>query len=222
MANKVNILYQDDHYIVAEKPAGILVHPYKERSKDRRHLMRSVKKQTGLYLYPIHRLDKPVSGIVIFGLSPEATRNIKEIWNTEDVSKKYLALCKGEIEEEGVFNFSLKNDKGIQQEAQTHYRRVDTNGELSLVDIAIKTGRKHQIRRHFSRRMHNLVGDSKYGQGELNREFKFKYKFYRLFLHAYQLNFKHPLTGEQIEINCKIPEELDIILKDLKLNWSQQ
>ncbi len=63
---KLNILYQDENYIAVEKPAGILVHPYKERNKDRRSLMRSLKAQTDLYLYPIHRLDNNVSGVVIF------------------------------------------------------------------------------------------------------------------------------------------------------------
>lgn len=215
--NKLDIIYWDKHYIAVAKPAGILVHPFKERSQDRRHLMRSLKKQTGMYLYPIHRLDKPVSGVVIFGLSKDATRLIKESWNEETTQKKYYALCRGEIDEQGVFDFALKHPDGHKQEAYTEFKRVSTNGEYSFVDISIKTGRMHQIRRHFSRRMFNLIGDSKYGRGSINLIFKQKYKLYRLFLHSYELSFIHPFTQQRVTLKTAMPEELTDILKDQKL-----
>ena len=162
---KLNILYQDENYIAVEKPAGILVHPYKERSKDRRSLMRSLKAQTDLYLYPIHRLDNNVSGVVIFGLSSEATKLIKENWNTENTTKKYIALVRGETDQKAQIDFALTNDHGVKQEACTVYDTLMTKNGFSLIDIEIKTGRKHQIRRHLSRRMNNIVGDAKYGNG---------------------------------------------------------
>jgi len=216
MKKKIEVLYWDKHYIAVTKPAGLLVHPFKERSKDRSHLMRSVKKQTDLYLYPIHRLDRPVSGVVLFGLSKEATRLIKEQWNTELTQKRYITLCRGEIDEEGVFDFALKSDSGP-QEARTEYKRVSTNGEYSLVDVEIKTGRMHQIRRHFSRRMFNLIGDAKYGRSAINRIFKMNYKFYRLFLHSYELKFFHPIDKRWITIRSRVPDELTHIINDLGL-----
>lgn len=216
MKKRIEVLYWDKHYIAVTKPAGLLVHPFKARSKDRSHLMRSVKKQTNLYLYPIHRLDKPVSGVVLFGLSKEATRLIKEQWNTELTQKRYITMCRGEIEEEGVFDFPLKGDSGP-QEAYTGYKRISTNGEYSLVDVEIKTGRMHQIRRHFSRRMFNIVGDSKYGRSVINNVFKKDYKFYRLFLHSYELKFFHPIEKRWVCIRSQVPDELSNIINDLEL-----
>lgn len=213
---KLNILYQDENYIAVEKPAGILVHPYKERSKDRRSLMRSLKAQTDLYLYPIHRLDNNVSGVVIFGLSSEATKLIKENWNTENTTKKYIALVRGETDQKAQIDFALTNDHGVKQEACTVYDTLMTKNGFSLIDIEIKTGRKHQIRRHLSRRMNNIVGDAKYGNGLTNKYFRKKYKFYRLFLHSYELSFMHPYTGQSITIECPLPEELAAIQQDFE------
>ncbi len=214
--NKVKVLFQDEHYIAVEKPAGILVHPYKEKSKDRRSLMRSLKKQTGLYLFPIHRLDNNVSGVVIFGLSKEATREIKENWGHESTKKKYIALVRGETEPEITIDFPLSNDKGIKQEASTYYKTLNSNNGFSLIDISIKTGRKHQIRRHLARRMNNVVGDAKYGNGLVNKYIRKNYKLYRLFLHSYELSFTHPFTNEEVVIKCPLPEELQKIREDFE------
>ncbi len=168
--------------------------------------MRSLKKQTDLYLFPIHRLDKPVSGVVLFAKSKEATRLMKEQWNSENVSKHYVAMVKGQIDDEGVFDFPIKTDKGL-QEARTEYKCLAKNEEYSLADIEIFTGRQHQIRKHFSRRMHNLVGDAKYGHSSINNIFRKDFKFYRIFLHSYKLCFKHPFTGEDVTIESPVTED---------------
>lgn len=213
MANKLDILYWDKYYIAVTKPSGILVHPYENQDKDRRHLMRSLKKQTDLYLHPVNRLDKPVSGVVLFALSPLATKEIKDIWNTDAVEKKYITLCKGVVDEEGEFNYPLKNEQGTVQEAHTFYKKIKDNGEYSLVDVKIGTGRMHQIRRHFSRRMFNLVGDTKYGKARYNDYYRQKYKLYRLFLHSYELRFHHPFENKWVTIKSAIPPELEQIIK---------
>lgn len=212
MAKKLDILYWDKHYIAVSKPSGILVHPYEKQDKDRRHLMRSLKKQTDMYLYPVNRLDKPVSGVVLFALSPLATKLIKDVWNTDAVEKKYITLCKGIVDDEGLFDFPLKNEQGAVQEAFTYYKKIKDNGEYSLVDVKIGTGRMHQIRRHFSRRMFNLVGDTKYGKGRYNDYYRQKYNLYRLFLHSYELRFFHPFDQKWVTIRSSIPSELQKII----------
>lgn len=212
--NKIEVVFEDEHYIAATKPSDLLVHPFKEKSQDRRSLLRSLKKQTDLYLFPIHRLDKPVSGVVLFAKSKEATRLMKEQWNTDKVSKHYVAMVKGEVDKEGIFDFPIKTDKGL-QEAKTSFERLASNEEYSLVDIEIHTGRQHQIRKHFSRRMHNLVGDTKYGHSSINNIFRRDYKFYRIFLHSYKLCFDHPITGEKVEITSPVTTDCQVIAKDL-------
>ncbi len=216
MANKVEILFQDEHYIAVTKPAGILVHPYKIRTKDRRSLMRSLKKQTGLFLHPVHRLDNQVSGVVLFALSGEAPKKMSEDWSDDSTQKKYYALVKGQTEREAMLNFPLTNDKGISQEATTYYKTIHQSEDFALVDVLIKTGRMHQIRKHFSRRMNNLVGDTKYGNGKVNKLFRFHHKFFRIFLHSYELSFIHPYTSEKIKIACPLPPELASLLEHHK------
>lgn len=210
--NKLDILYWDKYYIAVSKPSGILVHPYQSQDKDRRHLMRSLKKQTDLYLHPVHRLDKPVSGVVLFALSKEATREIQDIWHTDLVVKKYITMCKGEVPEEGVFDFPLKGENGEYQDAKTEFKRIAKNDEYSLVDVSIATGRFHQIRRHFARRMFNLVGDTMYGKGVYNNYFRQKYKLYRIFLHSYELSFQHPFTKRWVHIKTQPPKELQDVI----------
>lgn len=211
--NKIDILFQDEHYIAVKKPADLLVHPFQARSKDRRSLMRSLRKQTDLYLFPIHRLDKPVSGVVLFGLTKEATREIKEVWNTNQVSKKYYAMVKGSTQDEGTYDFPIKTDKGL-QEATTKFKTISRCEGYSLVDIEIFTGRQHQIRKHFSRRMHNLIGDTKYGHSSINNIFRKDYKFYRLFLHSYNLTFTHPFSKEVISVDSSLTNDCKMIVKD--------
>ena len=131
----INIIYQDDHLVAVEKPSGLFVHPYKAVSNEKTHLMKFVKNQIGKYLYPLHRLDRPVSGIVIFGLSSEVVAQIKEEWNSDKNIKEYISLVRGHVEINGEFNFPLKNDKGVPQAARTLYWPLWSNGEYTLVKV---------------------------------------------------------------------------------------
>lgn len=211
---KVSILYQDDDFVVVEKPINLLVHPYKKESNEKEHLMRIVKKQVGKYLYPIHRLDRPVSGIVIFGFSSEAIRELQQYWHHPETVKEYITLAKGKIEYAGEFNFNLQNEDKIAQKALTLYEPIEVFSTSTLLKVRIKTGRKHQIRRHFSRRCSNIIGDKKYGQGKLNRFFLEKYDLQRIFLHAHYLKIFHPIKKEWIEFKSPLPEELcDTLIK---------
>lgn len=212
----IQILYQDENLIAVEKPSGMLVHPYKKETNEKDHLMRWVKQQTGHYLYPIHRLDRPVSGIVLFGLNSEIVRLVKAIWHDAETTKEYLALAKGQIEVAGSYSFSLLNERKQKQSAETHYEPLEIFNQSTLLCVRLSTGRKHQIRRHFSRRCANIIGDTKYGQGKINRFFKDEFGLDRIFLHATSLKFNSPLTGRPIEINSPLPEPLIAALNRLR------
>jgi len=178
-----------------------------------------VRNQTGHYLYPLHRIDRPVSGIVTFALSSEAASKLKLIWHEQSVKKEYLALVKGNLSGPGSFNFDLTNDKKVKQKAITHYIPVQNFGEWNtLVKVSIETGRKHQIRRHFSRRCHQVVGDTAHGKGKLNRLFREHYNLHRIFLHSSFFSFKHPYTSEIINISCPLPP----LLRDTLLHLEQE
>lgn len=213
---KINILYRDEHYLVVQKLAPLLVHRT-AGDKDRVNLMKLIKEQEGLYLYPIHRLDKQVSGCIIFGLYPEAVKEIQSIWHSDKVKKQYLALVKGTIENEGIFDFKLNNENKIPQNAITLYHPLQKFKESTLVEIEIKTGRYHQIRRHFSRRMQHVIGDRKYGKKIINDFYKNNYGLSRIFLHSHRLSFHHPFLNKQIVVECELDQELKQIIEQLDL-----
>ncbi len=214
--NHIPILFEDEDLIVVNKPSGLLVHAYKKETNERMHLMRLIKEQTGYYLYPVHRLDRPVSGIVLFGKNPGIVREVKSVWHSDSTTKEYIALVKGDLQDPGSFSFSLMNDQREKQTAITHYTPELHFGESTLVEIRLQTGRKHQIRRHFSRRCANVIGDTKYGQGKVNRYFKTTYGLNRIFLHAHYFKLEVPHLNRLYEIKCPLPDDLQLVINRLK------
>ena len=213
-SHKIAIHYQDSNLLAVEKPCGLLVHAYKKETNERNHLLRLLKEQTGLYLYPVHRLDRPVSGIVLFGLNPEIVRDLQTVWHDESTRKEYIALAKGTFAEPGFFDFPLFAENKIKQTALTHYTPLEVFKETTLLSIRIHTGRKHQIRRHFSRRCANIVGDRKYGQGKINRFFQETYGLDRIFLHGSRFQLNLPSANLDLKLESPLPQELqNVILK---------
>jgi RluA family pseudouridine synthase len=214
----IEVLYQDEYFVIVNKPSGLLVHAYKECT-DQINLMKLVRLQTGHYLYPLHRIDRPVSGIVIFGINKEASSKLKDQWHEDSTEKEYIVLVRGEILESGTFNFALSNDKKIKQDAVTHYTPIKNYGDWNtLLKVNIDTGRKHQIRRHFSRRCHQVIGDTAHGKGKINRFFREHYNLKRIFLHSHRFKFEHPITKVAIEINCPLPAQLESTLIQIEEN----
>lgn len=211
----LEILYKDDDLVVVNKPSRLIVHPFKKFHHDRTNLMKLLRDKVGCYVYPIHRLDRQVSGPIIFGLNSEIVNKVKENWHSEECIKMYTALCKGTLTEDGQFDFKLRHKK-FKQRALTLYQILHNFEDSTLVNIQIKTGRKHQIRRHFSRRMAHLLGDKRYGYRILNEAFEENYGLTRIFLHCNQLSLPHPLKDELIDCKVPIPDELREIL--VKMN----
>jgi tRNA pseudouridine65 synthase len=157
----IEILYQSERLIAVYKPHNLLVHKHKFERGNNPNLLRLVRNRVGKYVYPINRLDNATSGIVLFGLDPEIVKLIQPFWNTKAVEKKYLTLCKGIVPEHGTFDFDLSDKNKVKKPAITHYKKIAEFKMSSLCEVQIETGRNHQIRRHFSRRMHHILGDKK-------------------------------------------------------------
>lgn len=214
----VEVLYHDEHIVAVSKPSGILVHPYKSRSNQRKTLMSVTRDQIGQYVYPIHRLDRPVSGVIMFGLSSRAVKIVKDRWHTHETKKEYIALCLGVPPEEGKFDFPLQNEQKVKQDALTEFWPIyNFDDKYSLVKVRIHTGRKHQIRRHFSRTRHNIIGDTTYGQGKVNHQFQTDFSLMRIFLHAYLLEFVHPFENKKISLVSPLSSDLVEVLKKMNL-----
>jgi tRNA pseudouridine65 synthase len=213
---KFEILLDEADFIAINKPSGILVHRNEEARGDKVFVLQALKAQTGYYLYPIHRLDRATSGVLVFGKSPEGARLLQEAMTSPEARKVYLTLVRGTPDESGLIDIPLSDlhaKEKIFREAHTEYRRLQVFESFvcSLMEVEIKTGRQHQIRRHFDRIAHQVIGDSTYGKGRINRLFREQYKLHRLFLHCRLLamDFKQ----KRYELQAPLAPELAECLK---------
>lgn len=218
----MQILHLDSHLVVVNKPAGLLVHRSAIDRHEMRFALQEVRDQIGRKVYPVHRLDKPTSGALLFALSPDAARAMMEQFATGAVRKHYLAVVRGHVAEADVIDHPLTEEpdamtdtragrnKGAQH-AITAYRclaRAElpqpsgryATSRFSLVQAFPKTGRKHQIRRHMKHISHPIVGDTTHGDGRQNALFRAHLGCRRLLLAATGMAFAHPCTGERIDI----------------------
>lgn len=220
----LNILYEDQELIAVEKDAGVFIHPMKEDpSSKENNLLFQVRDYLQQFVYAINRLDRPVSGIVLFSKQQELVARVQEQWHSPKTKKFYTALCMGEILEAGQFDSPLgKMDSNgkekVYQEALTHYfpQIYFKNEHVTLLKVQIFTGRYHQIRRHFRKAVKPLIGDRKHGKGPINNHFESVYGLKQIFLHCHRLELEHPVTKELLEINCKLPAALDYVLLKMK------
>ncbi len=203
----MEILYQDEYVVAASKPSGMLVH--RGWDNDKVVLMTEVRDIVGQWVYPVHRLDRGSSGIVLFALSSEIAATLGAAFAEQRVEKRYLALVRGVPDESGVIDNDVpKKEKGDRVPAVSEYRRIAVVGRYSLVEVRPRTGRLHQIRRHMKHISCPLIGDVRYGKGEHNRYFRENYNLHRLALHCHGLALQHPRADKRLEIRAPLPEEL--------------
>ncbi len=237
----LEIIYQDDYLVAINKPSGLLVHRSPIDKHETLFALQIVRDQIGKYVYPIHRLDKPTSGILLFALSSEIAQSMSLLFRSSLVSKEYLAIVRGYTLKKGNIDYPLKflydkkADKDssptkMAKEAQTFYECIATTelpfpvsrypvARYSLVRLYPHTGRKHQLRRHMKHIFHPIVGDTKYGRGEHNQLFRENLNSNRLLLHADKLSFIHPVTKEQINLTAIPDSTFTEVLK--QLGWSE-
>ncbi|XOV79137.1 MAG: tRNA pseudouridine(65) synthase TruC [Aestuariibacter sp.] len=222
----LRVLYQDDELVAVFKPSGLLVH----RSMIDRHETQFAMQQTrdliGQHVFPVHRLDKPTSGVLLFALNAEMAKLIGERFSQHQVVKEYVALVRGHCNEQHVVDYPLKekldkiadkkanSDKPAQSaltevlpltqyELQQPVGRYST-ARYSLVKLLPKTGRKHQLRRHLSHLRHPILGDVNYGDNKHNRFMRDTFHLTGLALCAKVLRFNHPRTEQAISIHSAV------------------
>ncbi len=231
----MNIVFHDEHLVVVNKPAGLLVHRSPVANKESDFAMQMVRDSIGQHVYPVHRLDRPTSGVILFALTPEVASAMSELFRAGAIEKRYIAVVRGYTDDAGIIDNPLrrivdKYGKAIRktdekQEATTHYKRLTTvelsvavdkypTSRYSLVELIPKTGRRHQLRRHMKHIFHPIIGDPKYGKSVHNNYFKKNLNCQRLLLAATAIAFKHPNTNESIFISA-LPD--DSFLSIIKL-----
>jgi tRNA pseudouridine65 synthase len=208
-----DILYQDNDLVVINKPNGILVHKT-EISTDRVFVLQELRNQINQLVFPVHRLDRPTSGVLLFALSPEAARILQRQFKEHQVHKTYHAIVRGWLQDEGTLDYDLDekecitNFKLLEKFSFQIPQRGFTESRYSLVEAKPKTGRFHQIRRHLR---HPIVGDTTHGDGFQNKLFIKNLDEDCLFLHASSLTFRPPKQEESITLNTPWPKSFTSI-----------
>ncbi|MGE0398547.1 MAG: pseudouridine synthase [Kofleriaceae bacterium] len=198
------ILYRDDRCVAVDKPSGLSTHRGWDDSDDA--LLQRVRDEVGAYVYPIHRLDRGASGIVLFALDREAAAAFSLAWPEAD--KRYLAITRGHPEEHVLLDHPIPRAPGEDRvDATTEIWRRETFGRYALVEARPHTGRLHQIRRHLKHLSCPLIGDVRYGKGEHNRIFRTQHDLHRLALHCTKLSVPHP-DGTLLVIDCALADDM--------------
>ena len=242
MDEGLEILYRDEWLVAVNKPEGLLVHRSWIDKDETRFALQMVRDRIGQYVYPVHRLDKPTSGVLLFALDADTARRVGDAFERGDVRKEYLAVVRGYTDEAGRIDYPLKelHDKMTDakarkdkeaQEAVTVYERLATvelplpvgrydTARYSLVRLRPETGRKHQLRRHMKHLLHPIVGDTKYGRTEHNNLFREQFGCRRLLLASTALELPHPVTGEPLRITASVGKSFEDILR--RFGWQAE
>lgn len=216
----MNLLYLDAHLVAIDKPAGLLVHRTGLDAGETRFALQLVRDQLGRAVWPVHRLDKGTSGVLLLARDVDSARTLGAAFAAGQVDKRYLAWVRGWPADAGETSTPLARDPELPSTGQpllaactrwqvlqrlalpihTHPAHADTR--LALVAVQPLSGRRHQIRRHFKALAHPLVGDATHGKGPLNRAVAAHLGVARLWLHAASLQTTHPATGAVLQLQA--------------------
>lgn len=205
--SKLNVLYEDNHIIVVEKPINVLSQSDSTNDLDmltliKDYLKEKYNKPGNVYLGLVHRLDRVVGGVMVFAKTSKAASRLSNEIRLNNVKKTYLAIVRGKIKESDTFiDYLLKKDDfntGVSTKekgkyAELSYKVLEYNEkeDISLLEVNLKTGRHHQIRVQFASRNKPLVGDKRYGNDNIKE----------IGLYAYKLSFIHPVKKELMEFS---------------------
>jgi len=203
------ILHQDDCIIAIEKPAGFIVHAHENpqhQISNRWNCLYILNRQLKQYLYPVHRIDRATSGVLVFALNKMSAANLQQQFREKTILKKYYCVARGFVDTQNQIHTIDENKESI-----TNYRCLKTielpyaigrypTARYSLVEVHPITGRLHQIRKHFSHISHHLIGDRIYGDGKHNLFFRNELKIDPLLLKSYSISFTHPKSAQTVTL----------------------
>ncbi|MEQ9823092.1 MAG: pseudouridine synthase [Puniceicoccaceae bacterium] len=222
LSTMLEVLYQDRWIVAINKPTGLLVHRSWMDTDATEFAVQLLRDQLGAWVQPVHRLDRPTSGVLLFALDAEIARRLMEAFAEHSPEKHYLAVVRGWLTGEGCVDSPLRREvdaytqacTAVEQEAYTRWKSLGTvefqkpvgryeTARFSLLRLHPVTGRKHQLRRHLAHLRHPIIGDTRHGDGVQNRFFREQFEVNRLLLHAASLRFEHPVTGNEVWIQAK-------------------
>lgn len=197
MSAPLPILYQGASLVAVHKPSALAVH--RGWAQERDYAMTRVRDQLGQYVYPVHRLDRATSGVLLFALTKATAAKLQHHFASGVVQKTYLTLVRGHLAQADCIDHPLKKDgQSEAKAAQTRFIPIGTLEGYAWALARPKQGRQHQIRRHFKHISRHLIGDVRYGKGEHNRYARESYGLHRLALHALSIRLPDPDQGDCI------------------------
>ncbi len=220
----LEIIYQDEHLIGINKPHGLLVHRSKIANDATEFALQMLRDQIGRQVSPVHRLDRKTSGILLFAFEKEVEIAMHKQFQEALVEKKYLAVLRGYAPDQLDIDYPLAKENGNMQEAFTSFKTLQRaeidvpfgkhqTSRYSYVEATPKTGRMHQLRRHFAHIFYPIIGDRKHGCNKQNRFFKEQFEMTTMLLHASELTFTHPVTGNHIKLQASLHDEFKRVMK---------
>ncbi len=224
----LEIIFQDEHLVAINKPNGLLVHRTPIAYYEKVFVLQLLRDQLGKRIYPIHRLDRKTSGVLLFAFNSETANSIQEQFKKQVVSKKYIAITRGYFPDEIEVDYDLTNDKNKTQRAITFFKTLKrteidlpfgkhATSRYSLVHAFPKTGRQHQIRKHCNHVRHPIIADRPHGCNKQNKLFKEKWNMTTMLLHAEELILQHPVSGQEVILNAGLNSEFLRMQKVLNL-----
>ncbi len=210
---RIDELYRDDHMLVVNKPAGISVH--KGWDSDPVNAVKLVRRLAGRYVHPVHRLDRPTSGALVFAFDSQTNGMLQDHFRDKTIRKRYLAIVRGVLHEAVRVDHPVpKKPKGPRVDAVTEVNPLGVvHDRYTLVEAYPETGRLHQIRRHLKHLSHPILCDTRYGDGSENRIARERFGLIRLGLHAADIRFRHPHSGAPLHIVAPPPDDLRVPLE---------
>lgn len=225
----LDILFQDEYLVAINKPHGLLVHRSSIARDVEEFALQLLRDQIGRWVNPVHRIDRKTGGVLLFALSKEVESLMQKQFAENKVEKKYLAIVRGFTPDQEDIDYPLKKENGTLQDAFTSYitlqrAEIDvpfgrhTSSRYSLVEASPRTGRMHQLRKHFSHVFHPIIGDRTHGCNKQNKFFKETWDMTTMLLHASSQTFNHPITQERITITAPLQAEFEGVMK--LMGWS--
>ena len=209
---KINVIYEDNHLLVVEKPVNMPVCEDESRDLDllsvlKNYIKNKYNKPGNVYLGLVHRLDRPVGGVMVFAKTSKAASRLSSQVSNRELDKTYVAVVNGKVPDKGeMFDYLVKDskknisyvtDKSHGKEAKLKFKRLVFKDNCSLVEVYLETGRSHQIRVQFSSRGFPLVGDAKYSKNHDGKT--------SVALFAKKLSFRHPISKEMLSFEVDMP-----------------
>jgi tRNA pseudouridine65 synthase len=215
------IIFEDVFLLAVNKPNNMVVHhAYHSRNvADETSLLQAIQEEKGIKVYPIHRLDRKTSGIILLAKETHYVSKFQELFTNNKIKKTYYGVVRGHAPETKAIDSPVKGKDGkVHKEALTHLKTLAQvtldipvkpydSSRYSLVGLQPKTGRMHQLRVHALKISHPLIGDAKYGDKNHNLMFEENFGWKKLFLHAGELTFKHPFSNEDLVLRAIFPED---------------